>query len=543
MRKYLLVWLFVSYSIADAAIITEVNPPKGHMGETFSLTLSVENAQQHTAAPDLTPLQKDFNIVGTERNLSLSIINGQTSSVSRWTILLMPKITGIITIPPIQVGNEHSEATSIEISGEAKVEPTTNNATGDDVLLKTEADPSEVFVNQEITFTVKLYNKQNLIDVVYQPPTVENALLLPLGEGKRYQTIENGEPYIVEEERYAIFPQKNGSFEIIPPRFNALVYDYVPRKVSLQGKLLTVTVKPIPPSFSGKNWFPAKKVVLSEELSSPATNFLQGSTLIRNITIQAKGAPGELIPGLDLGMGNNFKIYSEKPEIQTTTQNAELLGTAKIKVTYLFNKPGDITVPEVRVPWFNTNTGKQEFALLPARTFHIDAKEGAQAPRNTGMNTETPVAKKQSLNPQVKPREEPLALPWLIAIVFAAAWIITVLLWLFWRKPKANVNKRHALKNLQEACLKNNAVQAQTSLLAWARVQWPQQKILNLNDISKQLSEPTFKKEIQFLSEAIYSQEKKRFWQGKALWQCVVNFRSRKKPKMKKKGLPPINPD
>lgn len=63
-------------------------------------------------------------------------------------------------------------------------------------------------MNQQIIYKVTLYNSKHLLDADYQGPQVENALLIPLGQEKRYQTQKNNINYLVEEQNYAIFPQK-----------------------------------------------------------------------------------------------------------------------------------------------------------------------------------------------------------------------------------------------------------------------------------------------------------------------------------------------
>ncbi|AHE68323.1 hypothetical protein Loa_02793 [Legionella oakridgensis ATCC 33761 = DSM 21215] len=192
-----------------AAITVQVEPGKVQMGDTIQLILTTDDAQSG-GVPDLTPLQKDFRIVGTERSMNYTFINGQSQSSSRWTVLLIAKKSGILPIPALQIGREQSPATQVEVTNE----PTTSFDTGsqasvqDEVMLKTEVNENNPYISQQVIYTVRLYNSGRLLDAEYQPPKAENALLIALGDADRYQTVENGRTYVIEEQRYAVFPQK-----------------------------------------------------------------------------------------------------------------------------------------------------------------------------------------------------------------------------------------------------------------------------------------------------------------------------------------------
>ena len=88
MKRYL--WLsFLFWCVCgavNAAVITQVDPPSVQFGETFHLTLTIDDAQTR-GMPDLTPLQHDFIIMGTERSMKYTIVNGQANSVSQWSVL------------------------------------------------------------------------------------------------------------------------------------------------------------------------------------------------------------------------------------------------------------------------------------------------------------------------------------------------------------------------------------------------------------------------------------------------------------------------
>ena len=414
-------------------------------------------------------------------------------------------------------------------------------------MLKTEISQEKPSINQEVLYTVKLYSSsQRLLDAQYNHPQINNALLLPLGEGRRYQSVENGRSYNVEEQRYAIFPQKSGQLELMAPSLQALLFDTVPRRINAQGKNIKLNVQPIPPEYEGKYWLPAKQFSLSEEYDKKGNAVHEGSTVVRTITIEGTGVPAQLLPTLSFENGQDFNTYPEKPEVQNTVQGQDLVGTSTLKVTYLFNHQGSVTIPALQIPWFNTITGKEEIAELPSYTLTVTPKVGVSSP----VLPSTPLADEHDENAQAKPQgtmteSSPTNdnLVWGLGIGFVVACLLMFLLARF--KPaytsRGKLNK--AKKKLQVACRQNDPALARSALLDWASAEWPDEELLNLNDLAHWIHNVQIKKHLHLLSQALYSQNKNANWQGRDLWSVINTYRHKKAVTRRKvKDLPPINP-
>jgi len=561
-RIVLSLLLLCCSSIASAIVTLQLEAPQVQMGENFSLHLRIEGTQINTV-PDLTPLQKDFTIVGTESNISYSIISGKVRAVSEWTILLTPKRSGVLPIPSLSIGQEKTSPLSIEItqlppnSNSSQSTPTnsgnTQQSQQQDVMLTAEVDTNQPFVNQQVIYTVKLFNSSRLLDANYVPPQVEDALFVPFGDGRRYQVTHNGRLYAVEEQQFAIFPQKSGDLNIKPPIFNALVYDLAgPRRVSVQAQPTVLKVQPIPAQFQGKNWFPAKKVTLSVSYDKNTINLPEGSTLERTVTLQAVAVPAQLLPPINFGSSDQYSIYPEKPTVSNSFQQQDLVGTSTVKVTYLLNKPGKITIPPVTVPWFNTVTGKEEVSSLPGFTLNVFPAAGQAKQPSLLKPAATPPATQPTASPRnenkvlekTKPESKSQSnLAWWVAAGFALAWLLTMVAWR-WQRPKepsVKQGKTKVLKELQEACLSNNPKLARDAILKWGRLLWPGVTLLNLIDLEKMVEDPILKEQIKALSEALYNEEAHKGWQGKLLWQAVSNFQPSSEGKNKANSLPPIH--
>lgn len=528
MRKafisFLFFLLFCSSSIATVNM--ELDHTQIKIGETIKLIITLEGSNLNST-PNLTPLQADFSIVGTERSMNYTVINGQAHSVSQWVIFLLPKKTGHLTIPPLQIGQEKTPAQNVQVKEEeAKVQKINRNSNSNDIMLRMEANENTSYVNQQLILTVTLYNRLDLMNVDYKPPEVKDALLISLGEGRRYQTTEQGKIYTAEEQKYALFPAKSGSLRIKPPSLQALAYDaaMLPLQINKQAKPLTIQVHPIPPQYQDKPWFPAKQITLEEHYDQ-TKSFEQGSTLVRTITLQVSGIPAQLIPSFEFTnpRDNAFHVYPEKISEKNIFSQNDILGTVKLRLTYLLNKTGQITLPAFVITWFNTNTGKEEHTKLASRIIEVMP------------SSPTPSLRKEKNEPyqaQENQAVSNLALSsnrngWWLAAILAVAWLITLALWYRQKAKKQSTRKtsKQIMQQLREACLENNSVESRKALIKWAQWRWPQEDILSLLPIARKTNDKALSQEIYHLSEILYQQRPSKTWdRGKILWTSVLTY-------------------
>lgn len=541
MRRFLiLIILTALLGVVHAAVTMQVDSQTVQMGQPFRLTLTIDGED---GLPDLTPLRKDFTVVGTERSINYTVINGQARSLNQWIVLLVAKRSGTLTIPPIRVGQEQTSAISVNVTEDKPVE-TQSVDQPQDIMLLTEVSSEQPYVNQQVIYTVKLYYNRRLLDADYETPQIKDGLLVPLGEGRRYQTAIHGIAYAVEEQQYAIFPQKSGRLKIKPPVYNALVADVIPRRASVKAKTTTLMVKPAP-AHVGIDWFPAKAVQLTEAYDQASLHLKQGDTLTRTITVQATGTAAQLMPKLTLAKSEQYSIYPEKPIEKTALQNDNLVGTITIKVTYLLNTAGKIVIPELKLPWFNTVANRAAVATLPSRTLNVVAFSGSgqAAPAASTSAAQSLVPVSSATQPtRVNPAGKSNFLAWIIAALFALAWLITLAMWWLRQRPKASQgNLAASRKKLREACLANDPQATRIALIEWANGQWPSATILNVSDIARIARDSALKRQLTVLSEALY-QPGAHPWQGGPLWRAVVALKINQGQAGRDNPLPPINP-
>ncbi len=541
MRTIFFLVLFCLNTALFAEVRAEIEPDQINLGDSFQLTITIEKVTTHQT-PDLLPLQRDFEINATEHRVSTTIVNGQMETLNQWAILLTPKRAGTLTIPPIRVGQEESASLTIGVSAQGRVSNSQQKQTKPihfshekRLQIKTETTPKTPYVNQEVLLTIKLIHQDQLLDAHYQPPSLEDGLMLPLGDSEQYQLVEKNQIFTVEEQRYALFPQKPGAQIMKGAQFEALVYRGLPERMRARGKPALLHVKKIPPNIQATQWLPAKALSMTEEYSDDQGQFDVGTTLIRTIKIEARALPAELLPTLKADPQDHFGVYPEKPTLKNSIHKQDVAGIKTIRITYLLNQPGEIKLPAYKLIWFNTKTEKEETIELPEKTLTIIGAE-----KTPSSSSSLPIIDATSHLPP-SPVITKNRIIWVVASIIAALMLLVIIM-ILKRKKLSIKARRKPLHHLEKACKKNDPIQAREALLAFARAKF-KGSILNLEDIKQQTDDMRLIEELDKLSAALYAKQSESIWTGFDLWHAIQHQQKKQKKSIKKNTLPKINPD
>ena len=163
------------------------------LGET--VTLNIEDAGL-AASPDLTPLAKDFDVLGTSSSSSVQIVNGSTHASNQLGIALRPKRAGDLAIPPLKVGGAQTQALLLHV---APAPVGAQGNAGDDAFLEAGVDSPSPYVGQQDVYTLRLFYAPGLTGGQLDDPQADGAQLVHLNGDTRYQTQREGRTYQVVE--------------------------------------------------------------------------------------------------------------------------------------------------------------------------------------------------------------------------------------------------------------------------------------------------------------------------------------------------------
>ena len=545
-----------------------------------AVTLIVEsNDRNHSGEPDLAGLQQDFDILGTRNSRQTQIINGRRTDKHQWHIELLPKSTGTLTIPAIPVGDAETRPLQLSV----KKQPAAVAAgSGQPVFIKVSIEPADAtaWVQQQIQYTLQLYFREPLAEGSFDGPNVENALVERLGEDSQYETTVKGEQYQVIERHHAIFPEQSGKL-VIPavvfdgrmsgaaqarsPGMSSMMERFIGRsllrtpgkRIRLRSKEITLDVRARPASYDGQHWLPSEQVVLRDSWAEGPPELHAGEPVTRTITLEAKGLESSHLPDISLPVPAGMRLYPEKPEHTTRTDGEWVYGSNQQAVAYVPTATGRITIPEIRVDWWDTGKQQQRSAVLPAWEVNVLPGEAGSVealPPPDPVDVAAQVA--VTTVPDATPVDESQGvsrLQW--SLLLAGLAVVLLLLWLFLQRrkqqhsaateihmPAGKQQIKAAETLLAQACRDDDPQTAARALLQWAAAKWPDVAPRNLGSLAQQLV--TGGKEIRELDRALYATGLQH-WQGDALWQV---FRQGLEPVVtegpaRQDGLSPLYPD
>jgi len=393
---------------------SSVNSTKIGLGDTFELTLSVDSARA-TSAPDLSPLQKDFQILGTGQSSQVSIVNGKRTESFSWVITLAPNEKGRLTIPAITAGSSSSDPLVIEVTDAGQALAGTAGA--GELSIEVTADPGTHYVQEEIPVTVRIQGAGGIRQASLETPSGSDFVLTQTGEDQVSHANHNGKDVSIIERHYFLKPQKSGSLTVPPLTLQATVDDpsagrssffsnsimqmpsasslfadmFNPgRQVTVRSQPLKLEVKPRPTGDAV--WFlPAKRVELYSDWEPANPQFRVGEAVTRKISLFALGAADEQLPDIPISNTAGARLYVDRSSSKSADTPEGTAAIREFDVSIVPTQPGEITLPAVEVRWWDTVSDQEQVATLPAQTIQVAAVPGLSSGAGQSLSVVPPV--------------------------------------------------------------------------------------------------------------------------------------------------------
>lgn len=556
LRISAILFLLVFSPFIQAKITVSVDREPIIANESFQLIF--ESDEKVKGEPDFSPLNKDFTILNTGRRSNTQIINGDFKQSHQWILSVIANKTGVIDIPAIKFGNVTTQPTKINVVASAP--PTAGNKS-DDIFIDVEVNKKSPYVQEQIIYTIKLYRAVQTVNATLTEPEIsgDQVVITKLGEDKSFDTQIKGKRYVVVQRQYAIFPQSSGVLKVEPIVFQAQTgsagffgfdpFGPQPKSIVKRSDSIVLDVQAIPDSFTGDTWLPASQLNIQEQWSIDPAKLKQGEATTRTLTITANGLASSHLPAVESPLPDFLKQYPDQPELDENYGDNGFVGVRREKMAVIPTQSGEFTLPAIKIPWWNTNTDQMEMAELPERKINVNSAglivndNVQQTLTEKDRKTTTKNVQKdavQFLNTDVAANEQAYW-KWISTVLFLM-WIIT--LFLLW-KSKNKVEKtvintstdssiRQSVKQIKNACNKNDAYETKQALVEWARGMWPHAEINSINSI-KEYSDDQLQTKLDELNTYLYSKQKQT-WNGEAFLKCFESQEFKKKNNVIEKG-------
>lgn len=508
--------LLTASTLSWAALTATVDRSVIDSNETLQLVIRYDG-QVMTGQPDFSPLENDFEILSNNRQQQYSWVNGQSESYTDWTMVLMPKRTGLILIPSLNFKKDISNAVEIRVRSASAA---TTGAGKQPIYTETLVDKESVHIQEQLVLTHRLYTSVQLSDLSLSDLNVPDVIMQKIGDNQ-FQKIINGRNYLIVEVKYALFPQVAGKLVIPALRFGA--YESNGRSQfggftnrgtrifrSTESKTIDVMVRPA--HIAADQWMPSSEVQLAEQWSTDLNNLTVGEPVTRAIAISAAGLTGAQIIPIQMIESDDYKIYPDQPQLQEQAKGSTIVGTRTETLAMVPGRAGEITFPAINVKWWDTVNQRMQTASLAAKTVRV-------SPSTAVAISPATVQPQLMESLPIGAGEKPTAPTLLTNLSLALnALLIAALAMLLLKRPRSGSTGRTSTQSATPALLslkqklkaieiqadKNNLMGMRDAILVWGRQLFAETPPTTLKDLSLLLADMELQQQFTQLDRQLY---------------------------------------
>jgi len=406
---------------ADGVSLNVAAPSTVEVGDKFRVQFTVNTqGASHFTAPDF----KGFEVIygpSTSSQSSIQFVNGRTtqSSSITYTFVVLCSVAGTYTINPASVtvdgsviksnpvkvkvlpigqgsGASASQAQPQGGGRQSAQSPQTSRSTASgisssDLFMTATASRTNVFEQEAILLTYKIYTAVNLTQLDGKLPTLDGFQIqeISLPRNKEFQLEQyNGRNYrSVIWSQYVLFPQKSGDLVIPSITYEGVVVtrnrNIDPIEAFFNGATgmqemkkqittpkLVIHVSPLPAkpaNFSGA----VGQFSLSSSISTKEVNANDAVTL----KLAVKGAGNmKLIATPEVAFPKDFETYDAKVNDKFSLTRSGLSGSKEFEYLVVPRHAGSYTIPSVDFTYFDTEA--KTYKTLKSEPYAIKVNKG-----------------------------------------------------------------------------------------------------------------------------------------------------------------------
>lgn len=339
-----------------------------------------------------------------------------------------------------------------------------------------------VMVGEPMVVTVSVYTSTWFTEPpVFSEIQVKGALMARLQDRTGAKMVSIGKKqYPVISKRYVIYPNIIG--ENVLPSFDVKVMsppegDFKGRERNISTKESKFNVLPPPEGLDISKWLSAYDLSISESWDRPLTNLKAGDILERRIVIKAVGALAAAIPPVEIEDMNFGSTYPKTPLLINRQNANSFTGSRTDIITYLIEKDGTFTIPEISVSWYHLRNQKIQTKSIASQELIVAPNPDLEFILSRQKALQDELAKEEIIEITKKEPFEFMGLNWW-QLTIAVLTLISILRLVYFgfrklqfqrsinRKQKL-LSEEHFYLLFKEACKSENKRDTLRQLLFW----------------------------------------------------------------------------
>ena len=251
---------------------------------------------------------------------------------------------------------------------------TSINLSGQQLWSEIQLNKSSVFIGEPIEVSVLVYTSTWFTSGV-DPGNikVDDASTVYFRSVSTSKSA-NGKTYSGVQMIFNVFPFEEGNLTF--PSLDIEVEtpaegDYKGVRRIVKTKERIIKVKPIPPGFESNDWLVTTDLSVTENWSGNLEKVMVGDVLERRIIKRAQNTIAALIPFTSWDSVPDVSLYPKSPNTQNNRTKTSISASTSESVRYLFEKEGEIEIPEKIFKWWDPYQQKLYKRTLPSRKIQV----------------------------------------------------------------------------------------------------------------------------------------------------------------------------
>jgi hypothetical protein len=258
-----------------------------------------------------------------------------------------------------------------------------------DIVLRTSVQPEKAWLGQRVILQIDVLGSDGWTQITgFDDIEIPGAYLMRTdSQGTRLQQTIDGTSYSGQRYEFSIYPQAAGTIEVpaIAVEVKTKGWGADAGDSIRQARAPAVTLLANIPAGAEnvRGLISTIQLTVEQNWQSQDETRKVGDAVKRTIRLQAIDISGMAFTPLQHKEIPGVGIYPAQPAVEDSSNRGSLNGSRTEVVTYVFEQPGKVQIPDIEFIWWNLADSKLEQVKLPGRLIRVAAGAGSVSAAET----------------------------------------------------------------------------------------------------------------------------------------------------------------
>lgn len=389
--------------IQEPEVVAEVDRTDVAVGERLNVTVTVTGGPLNPRPPELPDID-GLRVAGQPSMLRRSTLtNGSLTTLISFRYVFVATREGTITIPPIEVviggrtyRTEDIQARVYRGLGTEGAAPGTGDSPSQSgaegaerypaIFVTASVDDDRPYFGEQVTYTFRFYRRSVLSSFgqygrpQYQPPDFSGFWNNQETEQTEYTEAFGFDRYTVVELQTVLFPSVVGTVTIEPAELSVPIDFYAPPNYEKTESIL-MEVRPLPGGAPAGFTGAVGRFDMTSEVDSAEGKVNEPVQL--RVSISGEGNI-EFLPDPAWPEFVDWRVFESPGTDRSRVIDGRLVGARDYEVILVPQRAGELEIPRITYPFFNTETGEYTAAVTDPIPMTIVDADGVTVPASDG---------------------------------------------------------------------------------------------------------------------------------------------------------------